>query len=264
MTDRRVVVTGMGLVSPVGNTVASTWEALCHGKSGIGPVTEFDASQLATRIAGEVKDFDLTDYLSAKEARRYDPFMHYGLVAAREALEEAGLIGDDHGVNPQRVGLNVGAGIGGISSIEQAMLTYRDKGPRRISPFYIPGSIVNMISGVLSIEYNFQGPNMAVVTACATSTHSIGLAARMIQYGDADVMIAGGSEYGTTPTAMAGFVAAKAMSTRNDEPERASRPWDEERDGFVVVDPNREPGGVDVEGWLAGLEPELQANHYAT
>lgn len=235
MAERRVVVTGLGLVSPVGNTVTSTWEALCNGKSGIGPVTEFDASQLATRIAGEVKDFDLADYLSAKEARRYDPFMHYGLVAAREAMEEAGLVGDDHGVNPQRVGFNIGAGIGGISSIEQAMLTYRDKGPRRISPFYIPGSIVNMISGVLSIEYGFQGPNLSVVTACATSTHSIGLAARMVQYGDADVMIAGGSEYGTTPTAMAGFVAAKAMSTRNGEPQRASRPWDEDRDGFVLA-----------------------------
>ena len=234
MSSRRVAVTGLGLVSPVGNTVETTWNALCNGKSGIGPVTEFDASELATRIAGEIRDFEVTDFVPAKEARRYDKFMHYGLAAAQEAMREAGLVGDDHGVNPERVGLAVGAGIGGIASIEKNMLIYRDKGPRRISPFYIPGSIVNMISGVLSITHGFKGPNIAVVTACTTSTHNIGLAARMIQYGDADVMIAGGSEYGTTPTAMAGFVSAKAMSTRNDDPEGASRPWDEERDGFVL------------------------------
>ena len=235
MSSRRVAVTGLGLVSPVGNTVPSTWEALCKGRSGIGPITEFDVSSLATRIAGEVKDFDVTEFVSPKEARRLDKFMHYGLAAAQEALAEAGLLGDDHGVDKERVGLAVGAGIGGISSIEQNMLIYRDKGPRRISPFYIPGSIVNMISGVLSITYGFKGPNIAVVTACTTSTHNIGLAARMIQYGDADVMVAGGSEFGTTPTAMAGFVAAKAMTTRNDDPEGASRPWDEGRDGFVLA-----------------------------
>ena len=235
MSSRRVAVTGLGLVSPVGNTVPSTWEALCKGRSGIGPITEFDVSALATRIAGEVKDFDVTEFVSPKEARRLDKFMHYGLAAAQEALAEAGLLGDDHGVDKERVGLAVGAGIGGISSIEQNMLIYRDKGPRRISPFYIPGSIVNMISGVLSITYGFKGPNIAVVTACTTSTHNLGLAARMIQYGDADVMVAGGSEFGTTPTAMAGFVAAKAMTTRNDDPEGASRPWDEGRDGFVLA-----------------------------
>ena len=234
MSSRRVVITGLGLVSPVGNTVETTWEALCNGKSGIGPVTEFDVSGLATRIAGEVRNFDITQFISPKDARRFDKFMHYGLAAAQEALAEAGLKDGDHGVNPERIGLAVGAGIGGIASIEENMLIYRDKGPRRISPFYIPGSIVNMISGVLSITYGFKGPNIAVVTACTTSTHNIGLAARMIQYGDADVMVAGGSEYGTTPTAMAGFGAAKAMSTRNDEPEAASRPWDEERDGFVL------------------------------
>jgi 3-oxoacyl-[acyl-carrier-protein] synthase II len=222
-------------VSPVGNTVATTWEALCNGKSGIGPVTEFDVSGLTTRIAGEVRNFDITQFISPKDARRFDKFMHYGLAAAQEALAQAGLKDGDHGVNPERIGLAVGAGIGGIASIEENMLIYRDKGPRRISPFYIPGSIVNMISGVLSITYGFKGPNIAVVTACTTSTHNIGLAARMIQYGDADVMVAGGSEYGTTPTAMAGFGAAKAMSTRNDEPEAASRPWDEERDGFVLA-----------------------------
>jgi 3-oxoacyl-[acyl-carrier-protein] synthase II len=235
VSSRRVVVTGIGLVSPVGNTVASTWEALCNGKSGIGPLTEFDGSGLATRIAGEIRDFEITDFISSKDARRFDKFMHYGLAAAQEALNEAGLLGDDHGVNPERIGLAVGAGIGGIASIEKNMLIYRDKGPRRVSPFYIPGSIVNMISGVLSITHGFKGPNIAVVTACTTSTHNIGLAARMIQYGDADVMVAGGSEYGTTPTAMAGFVSAKAMSTRNDDPEGASRPWDEGRDGFVLA-----------------------------
>ena len=235
MSSRRVVVTGIGLVSPVGNTVAKTWDALCNGKSGIGPLTEFDSTGLQTQIAGEIKDFDVTDFVAAKEARRFDKFMHYGLAAAQEALAEAGLIDDGHGVDLERVGLAVGAGICGIASIEKNMLIYRDKGPRRVSPFYIPGSIVNMISGFLSITYGFKGPNIAVVTACTTSTHNIGLAARMIQYGDADVMVAGGSEYGTTPTAMAGFNSAKAMSTRNDDPEAASRPWDEERDGFVLA-----------------------------
>ena len=224
----------MGLVSPVGNTVKATWDALCNGKSGIGPVTEFDVSELATRIAGEIRDFDVTEFISAKEARRFDKFLHYGMAAAHEAMTEAGIASEGHGLNPERVGLAIGAGIGGIASIEHNMLVYRDKGPRRVSPFYIPGSIVNMISGVLSINYGFKGPNIAVVTACTTSTHNIGLAARMIQYGDADVMIAGGSEYATTPTAMAGFVSAKAMSTRNEDPEGASRPWDRDRDGFVL------------------------------
>lgn len=234
MSSRRVVVTGLGLVSPVGNTVPAGWEALCNGKSGIGPLTEFDVSALSTRIAGEIKNFDPTDFIPAKEVRRFDTFLHYGIAAAQEALEEAGLKDGDHGVDPERVGLAVGSGIGGIAAIEKNMLIYRDKGPRRVSPFYIPGSIVNMISGILSINYGFKGPNIAVVTACTTSTHNIGLAARMIQYGDADVMVAGGAEYGTTPTAMAGFISAKAMSTRNDDPEGASRPWDEERDGFVL------------------------------
>ena len=234
VSSRRVVVTGLGLVSPLGNTVDSTWEGLCNGRSGIGPLTEFDASGLATRIAGEVRDYDVTEYIPPKDARRFDKFLHYGVGAAHEALTEAGLAGEDAPLDPQRVGLAIGAGIGGIGSIEQNMLVYRDKGPRRVSPFYIPGSIVNMISGWLSIRYGFKGPNIAVVTACTTSTHNIGLAARMIQYGDADVMVAGGSEYGTTPTAMAGFGSAKAMSTRNDDPAGASRPWDADRDGFVL------------------------------
>ena len=233
MSQRRIVVTGMGLVCPVGNTVASAWDAICHGRSGIGQVTEFDASQLPTRIAGEIRNFDVTQYLEEKEARRYDKFMHYGIAASVQAIEEAGLAGE--GIDPERVGFAVGAGIGGISTIESTMLVYRDKGPRRVSPFYIPGSIVNMIGGTLSIRYGFKGPNIAIVTACTTSTHNIGVAARMIRYGDADVMVAGGAEYGTTPTAMAGFISAKAMSTRNDEPERASRPWDRDRDGFVLA-----------------------------
>ena len=234
MSSRRVVVTGLGLISPVGNTVDAGWNAVCNGESGIGPITEFDVSQLGTRIAGEIRDFEITDYISGKEARRYDKFLHYGLAASQDAMAEAGLLSDDHGLDPERVGFAVGAGIGGIASIEKNMLIYRDKGPRRVSPFYIPGSIVNMVSGVLSINYGFKGPNIAVVTACTTSTHNIGIAARMIAYGDADVMVAGGAEYATTPTALAGFISAKAMSSRNDDPTGASRPWDDERDGFVL------------------------------
>jgi len=234
VSQRRIVVTGMGLICPVGNSVDSSWEAICQGRSGIGPVTEFDASPLSTRIAGEIRDLDLSRYLDDKEARRYDKFMHYGIAASMQAIEEAGLAVEAPGINPERIGLAVGAGIGGIATIESTMLLYRDKGPRRVSPFYIPGSIVNMISGHVSIRYGFKGPNIAIVTACSTATHNIGVAARMISYGDADVMIAGGAEYGTSPTAMAGFMSAKAMSTRNDEPAAASRPWDVERDGFVL------------------------------
>jgi 3-oxoacyl-[acyl-carrier-protein] synthase II len=234
VSQRRIVITGMGLVCPVGNTVTESWQAICQGRSGIGPVTEFDASQLTTRIAGEIRGLDLSSYIDDKEARRYDKFMHYGIVASIQAISEAGLSSDAPGINPERVGFAIGSGIGGIATIENTMLTYRDKGPRRVSPFYIPGSIVNMNGGVLSIRYGFKGPNIAIVTACTTATHNIGVAARLIQYGDADVMIAGGSDFGTTPTAMAGFMSAKAMSTRNDEPEAASRPWDSERDGFVL------------------------------
>jgi 3-oxoacyl-[acyl-carrier-protein] synthase II len=235
VSSRRVVVTGLGLISPVGNTVESGWQAVCNGKSGIGPVTDFDASQLRTRIAGEIRNFEVTDYISSKEARRYDTFVHYGLAAAQDAMSQAGLLSDDHGLDPERVGFAIGSGIGGISAIEKNMLIYRDKGPRRISPFYIPGAIVNMISGILSIQYGYKGPNIAVVSACTTSTHNIGLAARMIKYGDAEVMVAGGAEYATTPTSMAGFISAKAMSTRNDDPALASRPWDRDRDGFVLA-----------------------------
>lgn len=234
MFERRIVITGLGLLSPVGNTVDSAWLAIREGKSGIGPVTEFDVSQLNTRIAGEIRDFDAGQFMDEKEARRSDKFLQYGIAAGVQAIEDAGLRQNESAVDPERVGFALGAGIGGIATIESTMLTYRDKGPRRVSPFYIPGSIVNMISGSLSIRFGYKGPNIAIVTACSTSTHNIGIAARMISYGDADVMIAGGSEYGTTPTAMAGFTSAKAMSTRNDDPEGASRPWDRERDGFVL------------------------------
>jgi 3-oxoacyl-[acyl-carrier-protein] synthase II len=235
VSARRVVVTGLGLIAPVGNSVASAWEAVCNGKSGIGPVTDFDASQLGTRIAGEIRGFEVTDYLSGKEARRYDTFVHYGLAASHDALADAGLGVQDEKLDLDRVGCAIGSGIGGIAAIEKNMLIYQDKGPRRISPFYIPGAIVNMISGILSIQYGFKGPNLAVVSACTTATHNIGLAARMIEHGDADVMIAGGAEYATTPTSMAGFITAKAMSSRNDDPEAASRPWDRDRDGFVLA-----------------------------
>ncbi len=235
MSQRRIVLTGMGLICPVGNTVESSWEAICQGRSGIGPLTEFDGSQLATRIAGEIRDFDVTQYIEAKDARRYDKFMHYGISASVQAVEDAGLVESADKVDPLRVGFALGAGIGGIATIENTMLTYQDKGARRVSPFYIPGSIVNMISGMMSIRYGYKGPNLAIVTACTTATHNIGMAARMIKYGDADVMVAGGAEYGTTPTAMAGFISAKAMSTRNDDPAAASRPWDKDRDGFVLA-----------------------------
>jgi 3-oxoacyl-[acyl-carrier-protein] synthase II len=234
VSKRRVVVTGLGLVSPVGNTVPEAWDSIRNGRSGVGPITEFDVSQLATRIAGEIRGFDITQFLSPKEARRFDRFVHYGLAAAQEAMADAGILDDLASLDPERVGCAIGAGIGGISSIEENMMIYRDKGPRRVSPFYIPGSIVNMIGGQLSIQHGLKGPNIAVVTACTTSTHNIGLAARMIQYGDADAMIAGGAEYATTPTALAGFISAKAMTTRNDDPEAASRPWDAARDGFVL------------------------------
>jgi 3-oxoacyl-[acyl-carrier-protein] synthase II len=234
VSQRRIVVTGLGLLSPVGNTVVESWDAICNGRSGIELITEFDVSQLATRIAGEIRNFDVTDFMPGKDARRSDKFIHYGMVASQEAMSEAGLLDDDNGIDPERVGFALGAGIGGISTIESTMLTYRDRGARRVSPFYIPGSIVNMISGFLSIRYGYRGPNIAVVSACSSATHNIGLAARMIKYGDADVMVAGGAEYATTPTAMAGFVSAKAMSTRNDDPAAASRPWDRDRDGFIL------------------------------
>ena len=235
MPQRRIVVTGLGLISPVGNTVTEAWDAVCNGRSGIGLITELDVSNMATRIAGEIKNFEVTDYIPGKEARRYDKFMHYALAAAQGAMAEAGLLAEDNGIDPERVGFALGSGIGGIATIENTMMTFRDRGARRVSPFYIPGSIVNMIGGHLSIRYGYKGPNLAVVTACSTSTHNIGMAARLIKYGDADVMVTGGAEYATTPTSMAGFISAKAMTTRNDDPQGASRPWDRDRDGFVLA-----------------------------
>lgn len=230
--DRRIVVTGMGCVSPVGNDVATAWEAIQAGRSGIGPLTAFDAERFTAKIAGEVRDLDLDAYLAPKDARKCDPFIHYGMAAAIQAIADAGL--EEHPDHAERYGLAVGAGIGGIQTIEKTYQTFLDSGPRRISPFFVPGCIINMISGNVSIRYGFKGPNISIVTACTTATHNIGEAARMIAYGDADVMVAGGAEYGTTPTAYGGFTAARALSTRNDEPERASRPWDADRDGFVL------------------------------
>lgn len=234
MSKRRVVISGLGAITPVGNSVASAWEAVTNGRSGIGPITEFDCSQLTTKIAGEVRDFDVEEYIPAKEARRCDKFIHYGMAAGIQALQDSGLIENESNVDPERVGFSIGAGIGGIATIEETRLVYENRGARRVSPFYIPGTIVNMIGGNLSIRYGFKGPNLSIVTACTTSTHNIGNAARLIAYGDADVMLSGGAEYATTPTALAGFMSAKATSTRNDDPHGASRPWDEERDGFVL------------------------------
>lgn len=235
MSKRRVAITGMGIVSPVGNTVTDAWDAICNGRSGIGEITEFDASAMNTRIAGEIRDFDVETIMSRKEARKFDKFVHYGMAASLQALADAGIDAEGHhGIDPDRIGCALGAGIGGIATIENTTTAYNRGGPRKVSPFFIPGAIVNMIGGYLSIQHNLRGPNIAIVTACTTATHNIGQAMRMIQYGDADVMVAGGAEYATTPTAIAGFGSARAMSTRNDDPEGASRPWDEGRDGFVL------------------------------
>jgi len=232
MSKRRVVVTGLGIVSPVGNDVATAWANIKAGKSGIGPITHFDASTFPTRIAGEIREFDPTQYIAAKDVKKMDPFIHYGIAASIQALADAGLHPHEH--DEERIGVAVGAGIGGIGTIEKTAITYHESGQRKISPFFVPSSIVNMASGNLSIMLGLKGPNIACVTACTTATHNIGLAMRMIQYGDADVMIAGGAEYSTVGTAVGGFCSARAMSTRNDEPEKASRPWDRDRDGFVL------------------------------
>jgi 3-oxoacyl-[acyl-carrier-protein] synthase II len=234
MSKRRVVVTGMGILSPVGNDIATAWANIQAGKSGIGPVTHFDASTFPTRIAGEVRDFDPAQFVAAKDVKKMDPFIHYGIAASVNALADAGLHPHEH--DEERIGVAVGAGIGGIHTIERTSITFHEGGQRKISPFFVPSSIVNMASGNLSIMLGLKGPNIACVTACTTATHNIGLAMRMIQYGDADVMIAGGSEYATTGVAMGGFCSARAMSTRNDEPHKASRPWDKDRDGFVLSD----------------------------
>lgn len=233
MSKRRVVITGLGIVSPVGNTVSESWENIIAGKSGITRISRFDASNFASQIAGEVKGFDIKEYISAKEARRMDIFIHYGMAAGIQAVKDAG-IDDLSGLDMTRVGVNIGSGIGGLPMIEDMDEAYHAGGPRKISPFFIPGTIINMISGNLSIMYGFQGPNIAIVTACTTATHSIGHSARMIEYGDTDIMVTGGAESSVTPLAIGGFAAAKALSKNNDNPEAASRPWDKARDGFVM------------------------------
>jgi len=236
MSRRRVVVTGLGLVSPVGNSVAEGWANLVAGRSGIDTITKFDASAFACRFAGEVKGFQVEDYIPAKEARHMDTFIHYGMAASIQAVKDAGLPTGEQ-LNEQtaeRIGCLVGSGIGGLPMIEQTDGDYRERGPRRISPFFVPASIINMISGHVSIHFGFTGPNLAIVTACTTGLHCIGEAGRLIEYGDADVMVAGGAESTVSPLGIGGFAAARALSTRNDDPKAASRPWDKDRDGFVL------------------------------
>jgi 3-oxoacyl-[acyl-carrier-protein] synthase II len=236
VSKRRVVVTGLGIVSPVGSTVASAWETILKGGSGIAPIKRFDVSAFPVRFGGEVRGFNLDEYITPKEARRMDPFMHYGVAAGMQAVADSGI--DFQKTDPHRCGAVCGAGIGGLWTIESEYGEYRDanNNPRKISPFFVPASIINMIAGHLSIKYNLKGPNLGVVTACTTSTHAIGLGMRTIQYGDADVILAGGGEMATTACGLGGFGQAKALSTRNDAPEKASRPWDRDRDGFVLSD----------------------------
>lgn len=236
MSRRRVVVTGLGLISPVGNTVAEGWQNLVAGRTGIANITKFDASAYACRFAGEVKGFEVEDYFSAKEARHMDTFIHYGLAASIQAIRDAGLPTGDALTEEQaeRIGVLVGSGIGGLPLIEETHGELAARGPRRITPFFVPASIINMISGHVSIMHGFQGPNLAIVTACTTGLHSIGEAGRLIEYGDADVMVAGGAESTISPLGVGGFAAARALSTRNDDPATASRPWDKDRDGFVL------------------------------
>ncbi len=234
MSKRRVVVTGLGAVSPVGLTVPETWKNIVAGNSGIRPITSFDVSAFPVRFGGSVRDFDITEYVSKKDARKMDTFIHYGVAAGMQAVRDAGL--EITEANAERIGVSVGAGIGGLPGIEKNYHAYLDGGPRKISPFFVPSNIINMISGNLSIIFGLKGPNISMVTACSTGTHSIGEAARIIAYGDADAMLAGGAEMATTHTGLGGFAAAKALSTRNDDPQAASRPWDLDRDGFVLGD----------------------------
>jgi len=234
LSKRRVVITGLGLVTPVGNTVTEAWNSILSGISGIAPITHFDTTGYPVRFGGAISDLDLDPYIARKEQRKMDPFIHYGMVAGIQAFEDSGITVTEE--NTGRIGVAIGSGIGGLPGIEKGTRTLVEGGPRKLSPFYVPSNIINMISGHLSIHYGIKGPNYAIVTACATGTHNIGDAARMIQYGDADVMIAGGAEMASCPTGLAGFANARALSTRNDEPGKASRPWDRERDGFVLSD----------------------------
>ena len=234
MTKRRVVITGLGMVSPVGLNVSDSWANVLAGKSGIAPLTHFDVSEYSVRFGGSVRDFEITDYISAKDAKKMDPFIHYGIAAGIQAVRDSGLEVTEE--NAERIGVAIGSGIGGLTGIEKGHNAILNGSPRKISPFFVPSNIINMISGNLSIIFGMKGPNYAITTACATATHSIGDAARLIEYGDADVMVAGGAEMATSVTGLGGFAAARALSTRNDDPEAASRPWDKDRDGFVLSD----------------------------
>lgn len=275
MSRRRVVVTGLGCVTPVGNTVAQSWSNLLAGQSGIDLITQFDASAMACRIAGEVKGFNISDYIPEKEARHMDRFIHLGIAAAAQAVADSGLpAGEALRANPElatRIGCNIGSGIGGLPMIEQTHIEYTARGPRRISPFFVPASIINMISGHVSMLYGFKGPNIAVVTACTTGLHSIGLSARMIEYGDCDVMVAGGAESTVSPLGVGGFAALRALSTRNDDPKTASRPWDKDRDGFVLGEgagvlvleeyEHAKARGAKIYAELAGFGMSADAHH---
>ncbi|GAB1259914.1 beta-ketoacyl-ACP synthase II [Aurantivibrio plasticivorans] len=234
MSRKRVVVTGLGMLSPLGNTVESTWEGILAGRSGVRPIETFDATAFTTHFSASVTNVDVGKYIPLKDAKRMDPFIQYGMIAGIQAFEDSGLEVTEE-IAP-RVGAAIGAGIGGIGSIEEVTKTIETRGPKKLSPFFVPGAIINMIAGNLSIKYGFKGPNIAIVTACTTGTHNIGMAARMIMNGDADVMLAGGAEMATTPAGLGGFAAARALSTRNDDPQAASRPWDQDRDGFVLGD----------------------------
>jgi 3-oxoacyl-[acyl-carrier-protein] synthase II len=269
LSKRRVAITGLGVVSPVGIGVEQAWANILAGKSGITRITRFDASRFASQIAGEVKDFDVARYLNPKEARRFDLFVHYGTAAAIEAIKDSGITVTP--ANADRIGVNIGSGIGGLPMIEDTMRTLIESGPRRISPFFIPGAIINMVSGNLSIMYGLKGPNLAMVTACTTANHCIGESARLIQYGDADVMIAGGSESTICASGIGGFAAMRALSTRNDDPVAASRPWDKDRDGFVLGEgagilvleemEQARKRGAKIYGELAGYGMSADANH---
>ena len=269
MSKRRVVITGLGIVSPVGNGIKEAWDNLIHGRGGIGPITRFDASVLPTRIAGEVKNFDAAQWMSPKEVRRMDTFIHYGLAATKMAMDDAGLTVTPE--NAERFGVNVGSGIGGLPMIEDNIREMVAKGPRRISPFFVPGSIVNMSAGMISIHYGMKGPNVSMVSACTTSTHCIGDAGRMIEYGDADIMVAGGAEATVCMSGIGGFCSVKALSERNDSPETASRPFDVDRDGFVLGEgagilileelEHAKARGARIYGELLGMGMSADAHH---
>ena len=269
MARRRVVITGLGVVSPVGNTVEQAWQNVLAGRSGIDRITRFDVSSFPVQFAGEVRDFDITQYLPAKDARRMDLFIHYGMAAGIQAIKDAGL--EAHPANADRIGVSIGSGIGGVPLIESTRDDFIASGVRKISPFFIPGSIINMVAGNLSILYGYKGPNIALVSACSTGTHSIGDAGRLIEYGDADIMIAGGSESCICPSGLGGFCAARALSTRNDDPKTASRPWDKDRDGFVLSEgaavmvleeyEHAKARGARIYGELAGFGMSADANH---